>query len=88
MGLDLKLYMGIMRIPRDPDCPGYLELGDPVMLAQLDDAARSGPLEGDRYPAYEFDSRACDGWARQLPPCGSGVASHASGVFATPFFTV
>ncbi|MAG31553.1 MAG: molybdopterin dinucleotide-binding protein [Deltaproteobacteria bacterium] len=32
---------------RDPDCEGYLELGNDVMLAQLDEVARSGPREGD-----------------------------------------
>ncbi len=101
MGLDLKLYLGILRLPGDPpgrfvdldmakapttdelfdiltegsrvplsevrrhhagqtyeapdqvvlprerDCQGWLELGNDVMMAQLDEAARSGPLKGD-----------------------------------------
>jgi anaerobic selenocysteine-containing dehydrogenase len=33
--------------PRERDCQGWLELGNDVMMAQLDEAARSGPLEGD-----------------------------------------
>ncbi|MBJ19482.1 MAG: molybdopterin-dependent oxidoreductase [bacterium] len=34
-------------LARDPDSQGFLELGDEVMLAQLDEALESGSLEGD-----------------------------------------
>ncbi len=34
-------------LPRDPDCQGYLELGDDAMLLQLDETARGGTLAGD-----------------------------------------
>ncbi len=44
-------------LPRDPDCQGHLELGNAVMLAQLDDAARHGPLEGDGEFPFRLVSR-------------------------------
>jgi anaerobic selenocysteine-containing dehydrogenase len=33
-------------VPREPDCDGFLELGNDEMMRQLDEATR-GPLEGD-----------------------------------------
>lgn len=44
-------------LPRDPDCQGYLELGNEVMMAQLDDAARRGPIEGDDEFPFRLLSR-------------------------------
>ena len=43
--------------PRDPNCEGFLELGNEVMLAQLDDAARRGPIEGDDEFPFRLISR-------------------------------
>ena len=34
-------------LPRDTDCQAFLELGNEAMMAQLDDAARQGPIHGD-----------------------------------------
>jgi anaerobic selenocysteine-containing dehydrogenase len=44
-------------LARDPDCPGFLELGNEVMLAQLDDVARSGSIEGDDEFPFRLISR-------------------------------
>jgi anaerobic selenocysteine-containing dehydrogenase len=44
-------------LPRDPDCQAFLELGNEVMMAQLDEAARRGPLEGDEAFPFRLISR-------------------------------
>jgi anaerobic selenocysteine-containing dehydrogenase len=44
-------------LPRDPDCRGFLELGNEVMLAQLDEAARRGSLDGDEAFPFRLVSR-------------------------------
>ncbi|MBW2271144.1 MAG: molybdopterin-dependent oxidoreductase [Deltaproteobacteria bacterium] len=43
-------------LPRDPDCQGYLELGNDAMLSQLDVTAR-GILEGDDEFPFRLISR-------------------------------
>jgi len=44
-------------LPRDPDCQGYLELGDDEMMSQLDEAAGSTPREGDDEFPFRLVSR-------------------------------
>jgi len=44
-------------LPREPGCEAYLELGNEVMMEQLDDAARSGALEGDDEFPFRLISR-------------------------------
>jgi anaerobic selenocysteine-containing dehydrogenase len=44
-------------LPRDPDCQARLELGNDVMLGQLDEAALRGPEEGDDAFPFRLISR-------------------------------
>jgi anaerobic selenocysteine-containing dehydrogenase len=111
LGLDLQLYMGLMRLPGDPpgrfveldmknaptteelfdiltegsriplsevrrheagrvyedpdrvvlnrdhDCQGFLELGNAVMMDQLSEAGRQGPIDGDEDFPFRLVSR-------------------------------
>jgi anaerobic selenocysteine-containing dehydrogenase len=43
-------------LPREPDCQGFLELGNDVMMSQLDDTAR-GPIEGGDEFGFRLVSR-------------------------------
>ena len=44
-------------LPRDPDCEVRLELGNSVMMSQLDEAAQRGPQEGDDEFPFRLISR-------------------------------
>jgi anaerobic selenocysteine-containing dehydrogenase len=44
-------------LPRDSESEGYLELGNDVMMSQLDDAASRGPFEGDDDFPFRLISR-------------------------------
>ncbi len=44
-------------LPRDPACDAFLELGNEVMMGQLDDAAEQGALDGDEAFPFRLVSR-------------------------------
>jgi anaerobic selenocysteine-containing dehydrogenase len=44
-------------LPRDPDCTSYLELGNPIMMEQLDEALQQGALPGDEEFPFRLLSR-------------------------------
>jgi anaerobic selenocysteine-containing dehydrogenase len=44
-------------LPRDPDCTSFLELGNPIMMEQLDEARQQGPLPGDEEFPFRLLSR-------------------------------
>jgi anaerobic selenocysteine-containing dehydrogenase len=53
-------------LPRDPGCKVLLELGNETMMAQLDDAARQGSLDGDDDFPFRLVSRRQPGTLNSL----------------------
>ena len=54
-GSDFELPDAVV-LPREPDCKGFLELGNDVMMSQLDDAVQDA-FEGDGEFAFRLVSR-------------------------------
>jgi anaerobic selenocysteine-containing dehydrogenase len=44
-------------LPREPDCQAFLELGNEEMMAQLDETARQGAIDGDDAFPFRLISR-------------------------------